>query len=194
MITNMSTNSTIRTPLNYVNGGSNVSSLEELEQLLLDKFFPLGTIIIMYTNDSPSDLLGGTWEEVSGMLYASDTTVSETNNTNTNIEEVSQISAEGSKTYTLKDSELVAHKHTLNFSVSGGGHTHSWDTAVDGSLSNVYMLETYAQADSARTVYFTPSWSEHTHTVNLTTQSAGGQSSFNIVPKSFVCKQWRRVG
>lgn len=90
---------------------------------MFQMMYPVGSIYISVTNTNPSDLFGGTWEQIKDLflLSAGDTySVGETG---------------GSATHTLTVNEMPNHNHTLKGSAVGSsdkGETVAYGGATSG--------------------------------------------------------------
>lgn len=95
----------------------------------LDKIlYPIGSIYMSVNSTNPSQLFGGTWEQISGrFLYC--TTTSKTTGGDT---------VTGNTTLTVK--QIPAHKHTLGFTGTsadvGTPHYHNYGEGLAFGINN----------------------------------------------------------
>ncbi|KAB1437554.1 phage baseplate protein [Candidatus Galacturonibacter soehngenii] len=108
---------------------SNINTLQanwdNLTATLLSKVYPVGSIYMSITNNSPQNFLGGTWVVWgSGRVPVSvDTSQTEFNSTE---------KTGGEKTHTLTQAETPAHAHTFKYSTDAfvGGTIDHWNNVV----------------------------------------------------------------
>ena len=161
---------------------------------LLDLIYPLGAIYLSLNAASPSDLFGGTWEQISGkFLLASG-------------DGYSIGSTGGEEAHTLTSDEMPIHHHS-GFTDSDGSHSHSYgsgkyvhlttdgDTGADTYSGNVsgsgYKLPRSKDSDSYSHGSNTASSGSHTH--SFTTGSSGGGAAHNNMPPYLVVNVWKRT-
>lgn len=178
----------------------------------LNFLYPIGSLYWNTTPTNPSELFGGTWEQIKDkfILAAGDDYVaSETG---------------GSSTVTLKEENLPAHAHGMEHShnVSGtaksnGSHSHALLVYTGGkvSISNVYGYSLIAsnrglsssheyiwnpQYDGSGTNYIKDNGS-HTHELTASTSSistsqtepSGSGEAIGILPPYEVAYCWKRI-
>lgn len=89
------------------------SAIDALSASLLDKIYPVGSVYMSFTNKSPAEFLGGTWEALADgrVLIAANSTY--------------EVDATGgATTHTLTIAQLPSHSHD-NTLAEAGGHSHS---------------------------------------------------------------------
>ena len=88
------------------------AAIEQLSASLLDKIYPVGSVYMSFTNKSPAEFLGGTWEALSDgrVLVAANSTY-----------EVDSIGGESEVTLTAE--QLPTHSHGASCNELGG-HSH----------------------------------------------------------------------
>nr|DAL21369.1 MAG TPA_asm: baseplate protein [Caudoviricetes sp.] len=161
---------------------------------LLDLIYPVGAIYLSVNAASPSDLFGGTWEQISGkFLLASGNGYTIGDNG-------------GEEAHTLTSDEMPVHHHS-GITDSDGSHSHSYgsgkyvhlttdgDTGADTYSGNVsgsgYKLPRSKDSDSYSHGSNTASSGSHTH--SFTTGSSGGGAAHNNMPPYLVVNVWKRT-
>lgn len=156
-------------------------SLNTSLQNIVDIIYPIGSYY--WSNDStdPSNLFGGTWEQVTDkFLYAAGTKVVGTTG--------------GEENHTLIESEMPSHAHTrgtmeITGSFIGGGQNHTYG---EGCFYNSQVRSPYTNADSGNsTNNLTAMQASHSWTGS--TSYVGGNTSHNNMPPYLVAYCWYRV-
>lgn len=161
---------------------------------LLDLIYPVGSIFLSVNASSPSDLFGGTWEQISGkFLLASG-------------DGYSIGSTGGEEAHTLTSDEMPVHHHS-GITDSDGSHSHSYgsgkyvhlttdgDTGADTYSGNIsgsgYKLPRSKDSENYSHSSSTASGGSHTH--SFTTGYAGGGAAHNNMPPYLVVNVWKRT-
>ena len=164
---------------------------------ILNKAYPVGSIYITTTTESPSSFLGGTWEKygegrvLMGVGTAEDAegysrtiaagegsgywkirNVQHTHTFNHTHSDTFSVDSGGSHSHTMK------HTHADTFSIaSAGAHTHQIGTDRDAA-SGSYCDSVHAQSSGAQYVRgYTSSNGAHTHTLNGSVSTYSGSTS-----------------
>ena len=164
---------------------------------ILNKAYPVGSIYITTTTESPSSFLGGTWEKygegrvLMGVGTAEDAegysktiaagegsgywkirNVQHTHTFNHTHSDTFSVASGGSHSHTMK------HTHADTFSIaSAGAHTHQIGTDRDAA-SGSYCDSVHAQSSGAQYVRgYTSSNGAHTHTLNGSVSTYSGNTS-----------------
>lgn len=164
---------------------------------ILNKAYPVGSIYITTTTESPSSFLGGTWEKygegrvLMGVGTAEDAegysrtiaagegsgywkirNVAHTHTFNHTHSDTFSVASGGSHSHTMK------HTHADTFSIaSAGAHTHQIGTDRDAA-SGSYCDSVHSQSSGAQYVRgYTSSNGAHTHTLNGSVSTYSGSTS-----------------
>lgn len=108
----------------------NKEEIGDMFKEFVDKIYPIGSIYMSMNNTSPSDLFGGTWEQLkdtfllaSGDVYPSDGDVS--------------TAQHGESNHTLTVDEMPKHKHDLSYRTgviqTGSSGTYYFDVGTSGN-------------------------------------------------------------
>lgn len=172
-----------------------------------DEIYPVGSIYLSVNATNPSNLFGGTWEQIKDkfLLACGDTYANGTTG--------------GEATHTLTVNEMPSHNHTANAS-SSGAHTHTASTSSAGAHTHTiryhnfnglavgqgYLLlrrndpdDGYLGTDSDAAM----SAGAHTHTVTVnsagahthtvTVNNTGASQSHNNMPPYLSIYIWKRT-
>lgn len=190
-----------------------MSFFDEAKKSIRDMLYPVGSLYLSTSNNSPANFLGGNWTQLSGhYLYAapSNETAGTTFGSWTS----------GSTTLTAAQSGIRAHSHGLNnhthgipeldLSInSGGAHSHTTKSMSSTGSTSGAMAESYAKYGGTRniTIPFNTTNGAHSHsgkTVAGTTNAASGSTESNsaanateghthsITPPALRVYVWRR--
>lgn len=156
-----------------------LANLDEVEvkQIVLDTFFPVGSIYTDVTgNVNPNTQFGGTWEKIqNAFLYASGSkTVGTTG---------------GEETHKLTTSEMPSHSHGGS-AASTGAHNHGISRIVSSSNRPGRYWGSNSDDASAYTIEFN---SDGTHSHTLSINNTGGGSAHNNMPPYLVVNIWKRT-
>ena len=172
-----------------------------------DEIYPVGSIYLSVNATNPSNLFGGTWEQIKDkfLLACGDTYVNGTTG--------------GEETHTLTTNEMPSHNHTASSSNSGS-HSHSASTSNSGAHTHTiryhnfnglavgqgYLLlrrndpsDGYLGTDNDAAM----SSGAHTHTVsvtnngahthNVTVNNTGASQAHNNMPPYLSIYIWKRT-
>lgn len=190
-----------------------VTRVTNLDNSLIDRIYPVGSIYMSMVDTNPATLLGGgTWEQLpTGRCIIG------ANGTDYNAGDTG-----GSATRTLSVDNLPAHTHN-NTLAAGGGHSHSWGTLNNWGKfwTTIYegFTNGYTQGICTATIEnenshsidgaggWVASWvtintnksssgatstvANHNHT--LTNASVGSGTSFSIVQPYVAVYIWKRT-
>lgn len=161
---------------------------------LLDLIYPVGAIYLSVNAASPSDLFGGTWEQINGQFLLASGNGYTAGSTG------------GEEAHTLTSDEMPVHHHS-GITDSDGSHSHGYgygkyvhlttdgDTGADTYSGNVsgsgYKLPRSKDSDSYSHGSNTASSGSHTH--SFTTGSSGGGAAHNNMPPYLVVNVWKRT-
>jgi hypothetical protein len=176
------------------NKGISIGTLT-LDNYLLNRFYPVGTIYMAITNTNPGTLMGGTWVSWGTGRVPVGVDVAQT--------EFNTIEKTGGH------KNLQAHVHSINppSTQSGGrsaAHTHSvpsrysWagsNTPINWTTSGARAAENPTQYGSSRTFETGTESADHSHAVNIAafdSASTGGGNAENLQPY-ITCYMWKRT-
>lgn len=179
-----------------------IQTIDELKGLILNTFYPVGTIYMSTTSADPSTYLGGTWQAWgSGRVPCG---------VDTSVDDFSTVEkAGGALTRTLQVSDLPQHSHTMahthtfttgtqsNNTISGYYAGHS--TAAPHTESNYFHYLRKGSSKSASGVIDGATTAAHTHSGTTNASSAantgttGSGTAFSIIQPYITCYMWKRI-
>lgn len=164
----------------FISSNKRTCYINNEEVATLNKLYPVGSIYMSVNNTDPSELFGGTWEQITGrFLYASDT--SKTVGGGTTTESGGSGTSGGTS---LSVANIPSHTHSIpalsGTAKSAGAHTH--DTKLTKAVwAGGGTSDSYCVVDSVNnktiTNKTTTSAGAHTHTVTTTANTSGGTGS-----------------
>ena len=151
-------------------------TLAELDDMFLNKVYPVGAVYISMTSTNPGVLFGGSWEQIQGrFLLAVGANTANTNNTygSLNANAINRPVSEqgGEVTHTLTTSEMPSHAHPIRYGSAGSS---SGDV-----YASVRVPYNQAQARVGED--------------GQGMQSVGGGQSHNNMPPYIAVYMWRRI-
>lgn len=150
---------------------------------LIDLIYPVGAIYISYTNINPSDLFGGTWEEITGrFLLAQDNS------------HAAQ-STGGEETHTLTINEAPSHTHTRG-TMNITGWVGPLDDYSAHSIGGAMYVGSAIGYDATSTNTSGGGWTlgfDASRTWSGETSSRGGGAAHNNMPPYLAVYMWRRT-
>lgn len=163
------------------------SAIDALSASLLDKIYPVGSVYMSFTNKSPAEFLGGTWEALAdGRVLLSAGTDYLVNSIGGSTTSSANISVNA---HTLTEAEIPSHQHILErprwYSELGGDTS---DRIINSSEGAIYWsggTTTSPTYNGEKNIYFTGSSGAHTHGVTITKHS-------NMQPYR-ACYMWKRT-
>lgn len=137
------------------------AAIEQLSASLLDKIYPVGSVYMSFTNKSPAEFLGGTWEALADgrVLVAANSTY-----------EVDSIGGESEVALTAE--QLPTHSHGASCNEVGG---HSHDRGSMEIWGNITRVQSDVSCWIGASGVFTSS-----QVVGNGNSAAGGAGGFNI--------------
>lgn len=192
----------VYTPNVSDSGGGGTSGGVTMTEVL-EKLYPVGSVILRYDEEDPNEYLGvGTWEQIPvGRFFVTSTSGSISNGTGVTLSEENlpvhthniTVDDAGSHTHTATVSEAGEHTHTAT-SASAGAHTH--DITVEEAGEHTHTTATsynnnqtaagtdYTRvvangSESASNVVSIGSAGEHTHTASSASAGAHTHSITN---------------
>lgn len=151
-------------------------TLAELDDMFLNKVYPVGAVYISLTATNPHNLFGGTWDQIQGrFLLASGSNTANTDNTygSLNAGAINRTAGEqgGEVTHTLTTDEMPSHAHPIRYGSVGSS---SGDT-----YASVRLPYNQAQARVGED--------------EQGMLSAGGGQAHNNIPPYLAVYMWRRT-
>ena len=201
MIQNLSYTLDVTKPLSFNNGGSSTSSEAEFNALLLEKFFPIGTVICLSSiQESVVFNLGGIWERLNQSNYIC------CSNETVGIDSV-EVPTTASDIVITGNASIAPilpnHTHTLNITTAGQTAQHAHNnipTNANGAVqtppdfNDHWRPESYSAGNNGRQLELSADWSTHTHNIaGVTTQSGTEASLVALNPLSVDCVIYRRI-
>ena len=153
---------------------------------LFDLIYPVGSIYMSVNNVNPSNLFGGTWEQIKDKFLLA------------NGDSYSLGSTGGEATHTLTKDEIPAHTHTQN--------AHSHTPATNRNFLTAPVGSTWAELQGANISgsgyhYIATSKTSNydvavqaSGSTTATNQNTGGGKSHNNMPPYLAVNIWKRVG
>ena len=148
----------------------------ELDDMFLNKVYPVGAVYISMTSTNPGTLFGGTWEQIQGrFLLASGSNTANTDNTygslNANVINRPVGEQGGEAVHTLTTSEMPSHAHPIRYG------------SVGSSSGDVYasVRVPYNQAQA------------RVGEDNQGMEAVGGGQAHNNMPPYLAVYMWRRT-
>lgn len=152
----------------------------------LSIYFPIGSIKITTTSTNPGTYMGGTWAAFGAgrVLVGLDAGQTEFDTV---------LETGGSKTHTLTEAELAAHRHQAfaNETASSGG-----DEVAPSATNSVARERTASSGDSDYNLKNKGIGGGNPTTTDSTvgrTSEVGTSTPFSILPPYIVCYFWRRT-
>lgn len=147
---------------------------QEIDNVLtLDKIYPIGSIYMSVNNVSPTELFGGTWEQIQDTFLLSAGSKYEAGSTG------------GEAEHTLNTDEIPSHNHD----VTGGAHKHDIyyraKYVITGTAGGL-ALSTQATETKSNAM---ETGGSHTHDVS----SIGGGQAHNNMPPYLAVYVWKRT-
>ena len=189
----------------------NGETYDLLDNNILNRIYPIGSIYMSVDSTSPASFIGGTWEQIQDtflLAAGSNYTAGSTG---------------GEATHTLLTAELPSHAHTIpahghSFTqptvnggaitngITGGSHKHSINYVGNGSTGGgAWMLTTNGTNSNGsleQAATHTHSLPAHTHTVSggkvsdkaaFATEIKGSGSAHNNMPPYLAVYMWKRT-
>ncbi len=149
---------------------------EMIDQTVLERIYPVGTIITRYDATDPSEVIGGEWERFAEgrMVLGVGGSFSQAGATG------------GNQSVTLTERQLPSHSHTGTTN-AGGEHTHTvrylgtTSGSATGWIGSTGSLGSLASSADG----------EHQHA--FTTDKTGGGEKIDTMPPYVTAYLWRRV-
>lgn len=149
-----------------------------IDDAILERIYPVGSIITRYDDGDPSEIIGGTWER-----YAEGRMVLGVGG---DFNEVG--STGGNKSITLTEQQLPSHRHSGTTESTGGQDISLRGYGATLGSGNLGWRFGSGGSSSATGIASLPS---HSH--SFTTNSTGSGASINIMPPYVTAYLWRRV-
>lgn len=149
-------------------------SLSQLDQYILNKCYPIGTLYWSITNNDPSTFLGGVWERIKDrfVLAVGDTYLENTTG--------------GEATVTLTERQMPTHTHYSRIFTANNDH-YTMAYAGGIRLTNVNGSSVWINTQD------TTAGSEGGDRCGLT-ESTGGNQPHNNLPPYVTAYCWKWIG
>lgn len=129
------------------------SDLENvIKKVVLDTYFPVGSLYLTVGNEDPNQTIGGTWERIKGRCIVG------VDENDTDFNTVSKTG--GEKTHTLTVDEMPAHNHNILGAMNGASGS-SWcvslnsDRSINWAITNGSENKGGGQAHNNLQPYYT---------------------------------------
>lgn len=162
------------------------AAIEQLSASLLDKIYPVGSVYMSFTNKSPAEFLGGTWEALADgrvlLSAGADYLVNSIGGFTTSTANISV------NAHTLTEAEIPSHRHILERPRWYSSKIDTSDKTINSSEGTIYWsggATTSPSYNGAHNIYTTGSSGAHTHGVTITEHN-------NMQPYRAVY-MWRRT-
>lgn len=149
--------------------------------------YPIGSVFVSTKNINPSNIYGGTWEEINDKMLLSNT--------------VTQIYDENTMGSFI--APVVEHEHSLTHthgaSTSAGAHAHAI-SVVESKVKqqNAQQWRIRAASSTSYSYHFTSPAVSHAHNVQkhegYTSQTGDFSEEYTNMPPYTVVKMWKRTG
>lgn len=164
-------------------GALSAGSLAVGGKSLLDLLYPVGALYLSVADTDPGAVLGGTWQRIQDrFLLAAG-------------ESYAAGSIGGQARRTLTEAQMPPHVHRVNGSTAVDSTTHSHgipNIAQCGSGSSAYA-ESWTGGTGSRDLSTDSVCINHSHTLNLDSQSSGGGESVDMMPPYLAVYVWQRL-
>lgn len=96
-----------------------------IKKVVLDTYFPIGSLYLTVGNENPNTTIGGTWSKISGYYLYADTSINNTGYT-----------GKGTQGHAITVEQMPSHSHNFWYfdsnpilypSNQGGGKVFDWD-------------------------------------------------------------------
>lgn len=162
---------------------------------IFDLVYPVGSIYMSVNNVSPSNLFGGTWEQITNRFLLG-AGVSYTLNSTGGSTSVTSVASSGSTgapstdstgSTTLTLAQIPSHQHNIQ------GHNSTGSTVTWTDKAVTYASDNKGYNTGIRTNY-QGGGQGHTHTLNNHTHSLNSHThSVNIMPPYLAVNIWKRT-
>ena len=133
---------------------------------MLDLIYPIGSIYMSINNTNPTNLFGGTWQQLTEtFLFAASAIGS--NNPTYSVDNTKSTAQDGEVEHTLTIDEIPSHYHDANGAYSG---VNSDGYLVMRSVTNSYVAD-----------------------YTTVTNTKGGGQAHNNMPPYLVVYMWKRI-
>ena len=150
---------------------------------LLDLLYPVGALYLSTAAADPGTVLGGTWQRIedrfllaAGAAYAAGTTG-------------------GQAQCTLTEQQLPPHTHAVRGFTGAEElrHDHGVPNIANGGSGSGAYAESWSGGSGSRDLRTDTVSSTHNHSLDLTSQSAGGGQAIDLLPPYLAVYVWQRI-
>ena len=174
-----------------------------IKKIVLDTYYPVGSIYISVNSTSPEKLFGGTWTKINGRFLLGTGTPSD--NTDNyfgalNGTYSAGVSSKGGQAYHTLTSSESGQKNlgSITTGIENQSHTHTITTGgytyPNGSSPGAFSTATSNSTltkDTDGYTYMTSESANHTHSFSIGGQNAS--SSHNNIPPYLAVNMWKRT-
>ena len=174
-----------------------------IKKVVLDTYYPVGSIYMSVSDTSPQTLFGGTWERINGrFLLGTGTPSDNTDNYfgTLNGTYSAGVSSKGGQAYHTLTSSESGQKNlgSITTGIENQSHTHTITTGgytyPNGSSPGAFSTATSNSTltkDTDGYTYMTSESANHNHTFSIGGQNAS--SSHNNMPPYYAVNMWERT-
>lgn len=170
----------------------------------IDMVYPIGSIYLSVNSTNPSELFGGTWEQIKGYyLYAGETLGTGGSN------ETSSNGAGATGSTILTANQIPSHRHTIpalsGTAASNGGHSHQLGMVSGSVSSGSNFARPKDVSEVTKRGYTSTTAGAHTHNVTTVANNTGYVGSgtghthtlpnhtHTVTPTFYSMYVWKRV-
>lgn len=155
---------------------------------LVDYIYPVGSIYMSVNSTNPSQLFGGTWEQIKGkFLLGVDPGDEQGRWDGVNM-------TGGTDAVTLQTRHLPSHNHkVVGYTSQDGQHLHGISAANGLGHLEWGFVFSYDGHNAAYNTGASNTDGAHQHYIDITSQNTGSDNAFSIMPPFYTVYIWKRT-